>query len=168
MFELLRNFRWRNYRETFFPLKKKKSEKRKKNISKFYTYHSTRTRHGGNSTPPQSTVTSVQFVQSCLNVPAGFALAGLELDEPLVHRLQDGRVHLLHDVLQLVGVCLQVVDLHKRLCVGGGGEKHRSLWVLSHSSSVGSRRLRAARLTSLSANSQYCMSSLPSRVRTQA
>lgn len=63
-------------------------------------------------------MTSVQFVQFCLNVPAGFALAGLELDEPLVHRLQDGRVHLLHDVLQLVGVCLQVVDLHKRL--GGG------------------------------------------------
>lgn len=108
---------------------KKKKEKRKKKEKYFeilylpqHTYQTRRKLH-----PPQSTVTSVQFVQSCLNVPAGFALAGLELDEPLVHRLQDGRVHLLHDVLQLVGVCLQVVDLHKRLCVGGVRKTQESL-----------------------------------------
>lgn len=39
----------------------------------------------------------------------------LQLYEPLVHRLQDVGVHLLHDVLQLVGVRGQVVHLDKRL-----------------------------------------------------
>lgn len=39
-----------------------------------------------------------------LDVPAAVAFTRLQLDEPLVHGLQDGRVHLLHDVLQLVGV----------------------------------------------------------------
>lgn len=47
---------------------------------------------------------AVSAAASSLDVAAAVALAGLELDEPLVHRLQDGRVRLLHHVLQLVGV----------------------------------------------------------------
>lgn len=41
---------------------------------------------------------------SSLDVAAAVTLARLELYESLVHRLQDGGVHLLHDVLQLIGV----------------------------------------------------------------
>lgn len=57
-----------------------------------------------------------------LDVAAAFALAGLELYEPLVHHLQDGRIHFLHDVLQLVGVRFQVVHFYKWLGGGGKGE----------------------------------------------
>lgn len=52
---------------------------------------------------------------SSLDVTAAVARTGLELYEPLVHRLQDGRIHRLHDVLQLVGVRRQVVHFYKRL-----------------------------------------------------
>lgn len=58
---------------------------------------------------------AVSAAASSLDVAAAVALAGLELDEPLVHRLQDGRVRLLHHVLQLVGVRRQVVHFYKRL-----------------------------------------------------
>lgn len=51
----------------------------------------------GSSFPPSSS-------SSSLDVAAAVTLARLELYESLVHRLQDGGVHLLHDVLQLIGV----------------------------------------------------------------
>lgn len=53
--------------------------------------------------------------KSLLDVPAAGALTGLELYEPLVHRLQDGRIHVLHDVLQLVRVRRQVIHFYERL-----------------------------------------------------
>lgn len=57
----------------------------------------------------------VLVASSLLDVTAAVTHAGLELYEPLVHRLQDGWIHLLHDVLQLVGVGRQVVHFYKRL-----------------------------------------------------
>lgn len=50
---------------------------------------------------------------SSLDAAAAVALAGLQHYEPLVHHLQDGRIHFLHDVLQLVGVRFQVVHFYK-------------------------------------------------------
>lgn len=54
-----------------------------------------------------------QRMELVLAVAATVANARLELDEPLVHGLQESRVHLLHNVLQLVGVRGQVVHLHE-------------------------------------------------------
>lgn len=53
--------------------------------------------------------------KSLLDVTAAGALTGLELYEPLVHRLQDGWIHLLHNVLQLVRVRRQVIHFYERL-----------------------------------------------------
>lgn len=100
-----------------------------------------------------------------LNVPAAVTLTGLELYEPLVHRLQDGRIHLLHNVFQLVGIWLQVVDLHEWLA--GQETKNKTEPPLSHTSYT-SIRGHARGFTSLSANSQYCMLTLLSRLLTQA
>lgn len=71
-------------------------------------------------TPPSTASTTPSVwqrpgVSSLLDVTAAVAHTGLELYEPLVHRLQDGRVHLLHDVLQLVGVRRQVIHFYERL-----------------------------------------------------
>lgn len=54
---------------------------------------------------------------SLLDVTTAVPHAGLQFYEPLVHVLQNWRIHLLHNVLQLVWVWRQVVHLYERLVV---------------------------------------------------
>lgn len=71
---------------------------------------------------------------SSLDAAAAVALAGLQHYEPLVHHLQDGRIHFLHDVLQLVGVRFQVVHFYKWLeGEGGGQQRWASVFKLNNS-----------------------------------
>lgn len=91
----------------------------KKGPSNHHTCGNCYTKQSQKQSPPSTasmkSLWQLPEASSLLDVTAAVTLARLELYEPLVHRLQDGWIHLLHDVLQLVGVFRQVVHFYKRL-----------------------------------------------------